>query len=115
VATWSGSISTSATIPAASSQSKEVRDRPVIGHAGVLVADGGGEEFQEAADRGVAGTGDRRRHGEPAAPMTIHADGQCRVGFLAGSEASISRRARLHERTTACISCSAIRVISFMC
>jgi hypothetical protein len=46
---------------------------------------------------------------------SFYAAGQCRVGFLAGSEASISRRARLHERTTACISCSAIRVISFMC
>ncbi len=30
----------------------------VIGHAGVLVADGGGEEFEEAADGLVAGGGD---------------------------------------------------------
>jgi hypothetical protein len=47
---------------------EEVRDGPVIGHAGVLDADGGGEEFEEAADSGVAGAGDRRRHGEAAAP-----------------------------------------------
>ena len=33
---------------------------PVIGHARVLVADGGGEEFQKAACRLVAGVGDRR-------------------------------------------------------
>ena len=31
---------------------------PVIGHAGVLVADGGGEEFEEAAGGLVAGGGD---------------------------------------------------------
>jgi hypothetical protein len=37
--------------------------------------------------------------------------GQCRLGLFAGSEASISRRARLQERTTSCISCSAIGVI----
>jgi hypothetical protein len=41
---------------------KEIRDGPVIGHAGIPVADGGGEEFQEAARRGVAGGGDDRRH-----------------------------------------------------
>jgi hypothetical protein len=34
-----------------------------------LVADGGDEEFEEAADGGVAGTGDRRRHGEATTPM----------------------------------------------
>jgi hypothetical protein len=48
---------------------EEVRHRPVIGHAGVLVADGGGEEFQEAPHRGIAGAGDRRRHGEAATSM----------------------------------------------
>jgi hypothetical protein len=47
---------------------EEVRDGAVIGHPGILVADGGGEEFQEAADGGVAGAGDRRRHGQAATP-----------------------------------------------
>jgi hypothetical protein len=37
---------------------EEVRDGPVIGHPGVLVADGGGKEFEEAADGGIAGAGD---------------------------------------------------------
>jgi hypothetical protein len=54
---------------------EEVRDGPVIGHASVLVADGGGEEFEEAADRSVAGAGDRRRHGEAAAAVA-----RCRGG-----------------------------------
>jgi hypothetical protein len=45
-----------------------IRDGPVIRHAGVLVADGGGEEFEEAAHRGVAGAGDRRRHVQAATP-----------------------------------------------
>jgi hypothetical protein len=71
VATWSRSISTSATIPVAAKNSRkrrtavspielgeEVRDGPVIGHPGVLVADGGGKEFEEAADGGIAGAGD---------------------------------------------------------
>jgi hypothetical protein len=49
--------------------SEEVRDRPVIGYPGVLVADGGGKEFEEAADGIVAGAGDRRRHGQPAAAV----------------------------------------------
>jgi hypothetical protein len=48
---------------------EEVRHGPVIGHPGVLVPDGGGEEFEEAADGGVAGAGDRRRHGEAAAAV----------------------------------------------
>jgi hypothetical protein len=48
---------------------EEIRDGPVIGHAGVLVADGGGKELQEAAHGGVAGAGDRRRHGQAAAPV----------------------------------------------
>jgi hypothetical protein len=52
----------------------EVRDGPVIGHAGVLVADGGGEEFEEAADSGVAapaiaaGTARPRRPGGSPSP-----------------------------------------------
>jgi hypothetical protein len=40
---------------------------PVIGHAGVLVADGGGEEFEEPARRMSAGAGDHCRHNERAA------------------------------------------------
>ena len=45
-----------------SHQAKNRPDRMQVGHAGVLVADGGGEEFQEAARRLVAGVGDDRRH-----------------------------------------------------
>ena len=41
---------------------EEPADGMQIGHAGVLVADGRGEEFQEAAGRVVAGVGDDRRH-----------------------------------------------------
>jgi len=55
---------------------KELRDGPVIGHPGVLIADGGGEEFEEAADRGVARAGDRRRHGQAATPWAC-----CRGGL----------------------------------
>jgi hypothetical protein len=46
---------------------KEVAGGPVIGHARVLVADRGGEEFQEPARCMVAGAGDHGRHGERAA------------------------------------------------
>jgi hypothetical protein len=53
--------------PAGVEPGEEIRDRPVIGHAGVLVADGSGKEFEEAAHR-VAGAGDRRRHGEAGTP-----------------------------------------------
>ena len=35
---------------------------PVIGHAGIFVADGGGEEFEEAARGLVAGGCDHARH-----------------------------------------------------
>jgi hypothetical protein len=35
---------------------------PVIGPAGVFVADLGGEQFEEAPDRVVAGVGDHRRY-----------------------------------------------------
>ena len=35
---------------------------PVIGHAGVLVADGGGKEFEEAPGGLVAGGGDNAGH-----------------------------------------------------
>ncbi len=40
---------------------------PVIGHARVLVADVGGEEFQEPARGVIAGIGDHGRHRERAA------------------------------------------------
>jgi hypothetical protein len=46
---------------------EEVRDGPIIGHPGVLVADGGGKKFQEAAGGGVAGGGDDRRHRDAGA------------------------------------------------
>ena len=46
---------------------EEPADRPVIGHAGVLVADGGGEEFEEAARGLVAGVGDHARHHDAVA------------------------------------------------
>jgi hypothetical protein len=35
---------------------------PVIGHAGIFVADGGGEELEEAADGFVARGGEHARH-----------------------------------------------------
>jgi hypothetical protein len=54
---------------AAITPGEEVRDRPEVGLPGVLVADGGGKELQEAAHGGVAGAGNHRRHGQAAAPM----------------------------------------------
>jgi hypothetical protein len=52
---------------------KEVAGGPVIGHAGVLVADGGGEELEEPAGGMIAGADDHRRHGERAAqPRRLH-------------------------------------------
>jgi hypothetical protein len=41
--------------------SKELEHRPVVGHTGVFVADGGGKEFEEASGGVVAGVGDHRR------------------------------------------------------
>ena len=46
---------------------EEVAHGPVIGYAGVLVADLGCKEFEEAPRRVVAGVGDRRRYRERAA------------------------------------------------
>ena len=43
---------------------KKVAHGPVIGHAGVLVADRRSKELQEPARRMIAGVGDRRRHGK---------------------------------------------------
>jgi hypothetical protein len=69
---------------------EESGDGPVIGHAGVFVADGGSEEFQEAPCRLVAGIGDDRgtmisaamareiRSGLSAGANT---DGQLAAGF----------------------------------
>ena len=42
-------------------------DRPVVGHAGVLVADGGGEELEEPARGLLAGVGDDARHHDAVA------------------------------------------------
>ena len=39
---------------------EEPVDRMQVGHAGVLVANGGGEEFREAASGVLAGVGDQR-------------------------------------------------------
>jgi hypothetical protein len=47
--TWSGSISASWPILCPLDPGKELGDGPVIGQAGVLVADGGGEDFEETA------------------------------------------------------------------
>jgi hypothetical protein len=44
--------------------SEEIADTPVIGHAGVLVADRRGKEFQKTARRVSSGIGDGRWHGE---------------------------------------------------
>ena len=41
---------------------EEFSHRMQVGRAGVPIADGSGEEFQEAARRVVAGVGDDRRH-----------------------------------------------------
>jgi len=43
---------------------KELEHCPVIGHAGIFVANGRGEEFEEASGGGIAGIGDDRRHDE---------------------------------------------------
>jgi hypothetical protein len=40
---------------------EELEDRAVIGHAGIFVADGGREEFEEAPGGLLAGVGDHRR------------------------------------------------------
>jgi len=45
---------------------EELGDGPVIGHARVLVADGGGEELQKPAGGVFAGGGDGGRHGDAA-------------------------------------------------
>ena len=44
---------------------EEPTDGMQVGGAGVLVADCGGEEFQKASGRLVAGVGDDRRHDDP--------------------------------------------------
>ena len=43
---------------------KELEHRSVIGHAGILVADGRREEFEEASGGVVTGVVDHRRHDE---------------------------------------------------
>jgi len=45
-----------------STPGEELGDGPIIGHAGIFIPDGGGEEFQEASGGVVAGAGDDRRH-----------------------------------------------------
>ena len=46
---------------------EKVANRTVVSHAGVLVADGGGEKFQEPARGLVAGVGDDARHHDAVA------------------------------------------------
>jgi hypothetical protein len=46
---------------------EEPRGGPVIGHAGIFVADGGGEELQEAPDGFVARGGDHMGRQDPIA------------------------------------------------
>jgi hypothetical protein len=53
---------------------EEPRGGPVIGHAGIFVADGGGEELEEVAGGLVAGGGDHARHQNAIA-------GRDRAGF----------------------------------
>ena len=68
---------------------KELEHRPVIGHAGVFVADGRGEEFEKAPRRLVAGVGDHRRDEDaPSGPFDRrggHPGHQCVGGFVHGS------------------------------
>jgi hypothetical protein len=89
---------------------EEPPDGMQIGRAGVLVADSGGEEFQELARRLVAGVGDDRRHddrrgdacGDPRL-LGARDDGQLAVGFRLGgghgfsvhSDAFVSRASLL--------------------
>ncbi len=46
---------------------EEPTARPIIGHAGILVPDRRGEEFQEPARRPIAGGGDDARHQQAVA------------------------------------------------
>jgi hypothetical protein len=46
---------------------EKIASRPVVSHAGVLVADGGGEKFQEPARGLVAGVDDHARHHDAVA------------------------------------------------
>ncbi len=46
---------------------EKIANRPVISHAGVLVADGGGEKLEEPTRGLVAGIGDDARHHDAVA------------------------------------------------
>jgi hypothetical protein len=56
---------------------EEPHDGMVIGLSRILVADGGGEEFQKAAGGLIAGVGDHARHDHAA----TRRDGFQRSGF----------------------------------
>ena len=64
---------------------EKVTNRPVIGHAGVLVADSGGEELEEPARGLVAGISDDARHHDavcralPTELLLPPTDRQCRA------------------------------------
>ena len=52
----------------------------IIRHAGVFVADGGGEEFEEAAGGFVAGVGNNTRHQDPSRVATARVlDGEISI------------------------------------
>ena len=61
---------------------EEPADGAVVGHARVRVADGGGEEFDEAARGLVAGIGDQRGTTTPWRPATLFS-GRDRAGTRA--------------------------------
>ena len=63
---------------------EKVANRPVVSHAGVLVADGGGEELKEPACGVVAGVGDDARHHDAVAGGDGQGPGR-RYGRPAGS------------------------------
>ena len=62
---------------------------PVISHAGIFVADGGGEEFEEAARGLVAGGGDNARHETRGVDRPGQSAG-------AGGHESLRRAIRIH-------------------
>jgi hypothetical protein len=49
---------------------EKIANRPVVRHAGVLVADGGGEELEEPARGLITGGGDHARHHDAVAVAT---------------------------------------------
>ena len=76
-----------------SHQAKNRHDGPVVGHARVLVADGGGEEFEEAARGVLAGVGDDAGHHDGGRDAAADARaGRLTVSWRVGSGRSRGRR-----------------------